>query len=105
MAKISTKTFNPMAGVSLPGWALESYRSTSSDLANVVDSLTDAYNKQQDREAALGLEAFEMNQKQNNFEAQMAYEKENAEKNRLLSIEKEDNLFLYVSRKFSKFHK
>ena len=91
MAKISTKTFNPMAGVSIPGWALESYQSTSSDLDSVVNSLTDAYNKQQDREAALGLEAFQMNQEQNNFDAQMEFKKQDAEKRRTFEREKEDN--------------
>ena len=95
MAKISTKTFNPMAGVSLPGWALQSYKATAGDLSDVVDSLTDAYNKQQDREAALSLEAFQMNQEQSNFEAQMEFKKQDAEKRRTLDAEKEDNLNRY----------
>jgi hypothetical protein len=75
MAKISTKTFNPMAGVSIPGWAIDSYKTTASDLGGIVDSLTDAYNKQQDRDAALGLEAFQMDREQENFESQFEYQK------------------------------
>ena len=95
MAKISTKTFNPMAGVSLPGWAIDSYQASASDLSGVVDSLTDSYNKQQDREAALALESYEMNQKQTNFDETMAYNKDNAQKNRLADEEKQRSLNKY----------
>ena len=62
MAKINTKTFNPMAGVSIPGWALESYQTTSADLADVVDSLTNAYNLQQKREQEMATSAARMAQ-------------------------------------------
>ena len=67
MAKINTKTFNPMSGVSLPGWALQSYQTTSADLADVVDSLTNAYNLQQKREQEMATDAARMAQQDRVF--------------------------------------
>ena len=60
-------------------------------LDSVVNSLTNAYNKQQDREAALALEAYQMNQEQSNFDAQMEFKKQDAEKRRAFDIEEEEN--------------
>ena len=75
MAKISTKTFNPMAGVSLPGWALQSYKATAGDLSDVVDSLTSAYNLQQKREADMAFDVAKLNQQESQFNEQMEFSK------------------------------
>ena len=82
MAKISTKTFNPMAGVSLPGWALESYQSTSANLADVVDSLTSAYNQQQEREQKVAFDVARLNQNQSQFDEQMEFSRQQDAKDR-----------------------
>ena len=46
MAKINTKTFR---GGSIPAWALEGYQSESANYADVVRSITSAYDNQQQR--------------------------------------------------------
>ena len=69
MAKINTKTFR---GGSIPAWALEGYQSESANYADVVRSITSAYDNQQQR----NLQEQRLNQQQEQFDETFEYNKQ-----------------------------
>jgi hypothetical protein len=81
MAKIDTKTF---AGGSIPAWALGAYQSTARDYADIVRSITDAYDKQQSRD----LQQERMDRQQEQFDETLAYNKQQDDLNRSFQQEK-----------------
>tara|TARA_R110002020_G_scaffold58750_4_gene160970 strand:+ start:1928 stop:4048 length:2121 start_codon:yes stop_codon:yes gene_type:complete len=84
MAKINTKTFR---GGSIPAWALEGYQSESANYADVVRSITSAYDNQQQR----NLQEQRINQQQEQFDETFEYNKQQnlIEQN----LKKEDLIF------------
>jgi hypothetical protein len=81
MAKIDTKTF---AGGSIPAWALGAYQSTARDYADIVRSITDAYDKQQSR----ALQQERMDRQQEQFDETLEYNKQQDDLNRSFQQEK-----------------
>jgi hypothetical protein len=76
MAKISTKTFNPMAGVNLPGWALEEYGTTAGDLSDIVDSLTKTYERQRGQDIDYAFDMNRLRQDQEQYDDTLEYTKQ-----------------------------
>ena len=73
MAKISTKTFNPAAGVNLPGWALEEYETTAGDLSSIVDSLTKTYERQRQQDMDYAFDVSRLRQDQRQYDDTLEY--------------------------------
>lgn len=88
MAKVDTKTF---AGGSIPAWALGAYQSTSRDYADIVKSITDAYDKQQARQ----LQQSRLDQQQDQYEETLEYNKQQDSLNREFQQKK----FIYEQEK------
>jgi len=88
MAKVDTKTF---AGGSIPAWALGAYQSTSRDYADIVKSITDAYDKQQARQ----LQQSRLDQQQEQYEETLEYNRQQDSLNREFQQKK----FLYEKEK------
>ena len=68
--KVNINTFNPNAGVSIPGWATESYKGTVDTLENIVGDVTDTINQGRRDDMNFALEQSRIAQRKEEFKYQ-----------------------------------
>ena len=66
--KVNINTFNPQAGVSIPGWATESYKQTIDTLGDVVSDVTGEVKQARKDNMAFALESSRIAQRDREFE-------------------------------------
>ena len=66
--KVNINTFNPQAGVSIPGWATESYKQTIDTLGDVVSDITGEVKQARKDNMAFALESSRIAQRDREFE-------------------------------------
>jgi len=65
--RANINTFNPMSGVTLPGWATESYKDTVDTLENVVSDITGEIKEGRKDSMAFALESAKVKQRETEF--------------------------------------
>ena len=73
--KVNINTFNPNAGVSIPGWATEAYKGTVDTLENIVGDVTDTINQGRRDDMNFALEQSRIAQRKEEFNLRNFYGK------------------------------
>lgn len=66
--KVNINTFNPNAGVSIPGWAVESYKDTVDTVQDIVGDITKEADRSRKDNMQFALESSRIAQRQREFE-------------------------------------
>ena len=66
--KVNINTFNPQAGVSIPGWATESYKQTIDTLSDVASDVTGEIKQGRKDSMAFALESARIKQREKEFD-------------------------------------
>ena len=66
--KVNINTFNPNAGVSIPGWAVESYKDTVDTVQDIVGDITKEVDRSRKDNMQFALESSRIAQRQKEFE-------------------------------------
>jgi len=66
--KVNINTFNPNAGVSIPGWAVESYKDTVDTVQDIVGDITKEVDRSRKDNMQFALESSRIAQRQREFE-------------------------------------
>ena len=86
-------TFNPMSGVSIPGWAIDSYQGTLGNLNDIVDSLTSEWKEARRDDMTFSLEAAKLRGEQDRFEQERDYQiEQDSIRNARLEKELQNNI-------------